>query len=179
MVVLNIRVCDVVYKKEEPSEEYIRFISSYHSVSGNGLHTIEYWSVDNVDNTETHSSESFKIDTQAPTVNITKPDIGIYWRDIKIWPLIEFSLLEWSTPFIIRDITIVASANDATSGIDRVEFYIDSVLKSTDTSIPYEWNWDETVFSTHAIEVKAYDAAGHWDTASKNVRIFNINLLGN
>ncbi len=64
------------------------------TASGDGSHTIEYWSVDNVDNTETHSSESFKIDTQAPTVNITKPDIGIYWRDMKIWPLIEFSLLE-------------------------------------------------------------------------------------
>ena len=149
------------------------------TVSGDGPHTIEYWSVDNVDNTETHSSESFKIDTQAPTVNITKPDVGIYWRDRKIWPLIEFSLLNWSTPFIIRDITIVASANDATSGIDRVEFYIDSVLESTDTTAPYEWNWDETVFFTHTIEVKAYDAAGHMDTASKNVRIFNINLFGN
>ena len=149
------------------------------TVSGNGLHSIEYWSVDNVENTETHSSDSFKIDTQSPTVNITKPDIGIYWRNIKIWPLIEFSLLEWSTPFIIRDITIVASANDATSGIDRVEFYIDSELKSTDTTAPYEWNWDETVFFTHSIEVKAYDAAGHMDTSSKNVRIFNINIFGN
>jgi hypothetical protein len=149
------------------------------TVSGNGQHTIEYWSVDNIDNTETHSSESFKIDTLAPTVDITKPDIGIYWRDRKIWPPFEFSLLEWSTPFIIRDITIVASANDATSGIDRVEFYIDSVLESTDTTVPYEWNWDKTVFFTHTIEVKAYDAAGHMDTASKNVRIFNINLFGN
>jgi hypothetical protein len=164
-------VKNTYYRLDEGSQN--TYTSSF-TVSEKGLHTIEYWSVDNVENTETPSSKSFKIDTDIPTVEITKPDGGIYWRDRKLWPIFEQTLLNWSASFIIRHITIKAAANDATSGIESVEFYIDGDLKSTESTTPYEWYWDETVFFKHTIEVKVYDEAGHSNSDSMEVKIFNI-----
>ena len=152
--------------------------TSPFTVSSDGIHMIEYWSIDNVENEESHHTESFKNDQETPTLEITKPDVGIYWRNTKIWPIFKLTLLNWSKSFIIRDITIMASVGDTTSGIERVEFLIDDELKSTDSLSPYEWNWDETVFFTHKIEVKVYDNAGHMASESMDVSIFNTNLLG-
>lgn len=146
-----------------------------------GNYTIEYWSEDNIGNIEAHHGPTpFKIDSVNPSVNITRPDGGIYWRDHKLWPLTKWTLFEWTKSLIIRDITIIAGAQDSTSGVDYVEFYIDSgsTPMSTDSNEPFEWNWDETVFFTHTITVKAYDKAGNMDSMSKDVKIFNINLFG-
>lgn len=152
--------------------------TSSFSVSGQGSHTVQYWSVDNVDNTETMKTETFKIDTVAPSIAITKPDFGIFWRDIKIWPILQFTLLNWTKPIILRHITITADASDSTSGLDRVEFYIDGEMKGVASSSPYSWLWDETVFFNHEIEVKAFDNAGNSNSESKAVWILNLNLLG-
>ncbi len=53
--------------------------------------------------------------------------------------------------------TITCSADP---GIEKVEFYIDSVLKYTDTSSPFSWDWDTTLYSdgSHTILVKGYDS---------------------
>ena len=148
------------------------------TVSSNGVHTIDYWSVDNVGNVEAFGTKSFKIDSEDPQVAITKPGPGIYWRDMKLWPILSFTLLPWTNTYIFRFITIEASANDNFSGVDRVEFYIQGVLKETDTTAPYGWLWHETAFFKQTIEVKAYDKAGNMNSDSKEVSIFNINLLG-
>ena len=58
-------------------------------------------------------------------------------------------------------------------GIDKVEFYIDKKLKSTDTTEPYAWTWDERAFGSHMIKVKAYDNVGNSNTARIRVLIFN------
>jgi hypothetical protein len=44
--------------------------------------------------------------------------------------------------------------------IDTVEFYIDGVLEYTDTTAPFEWSWDTTLYSNgpHTILVKGYCA---------------------
>ena len=66
---------------------------------------------------------------------------------------------------------------DTTSGMDSVEFYIDNNLTGADTTIPYEWLWDERAFFTHTIKVIASDKAGNTDTVFKDVRIFNLNIF--
>ncbi len=45
-----------------------------------------------------------------------------------------------------------------TSGVDTVEFYIDSVLKYTDNTAPYEYSWDTTQYAdgSHTITAKGY-----------------------
>jgi hypothetical protein len=63
--------------------------------------------------------------------------------------------------------TVSASASDNV-GVARVEFYIDSVLKNTDTTSPYSFAWDTTTYTdgSHSINSKAYDAAGNVGTSS-------------
>jgi hypothetical protein len=41
------------------------------AVTGNGTHTISFWSVDKAGNTEAAKTQSFKIDAQVPTLTIT------------------------------------------------------------------------------------------------------------
>jgi len=50
---------------------------------------------------------------------------------------------------------------DADPEIVKVEFYIDSSLKSTDTTSPFAWDWDTTGYSDsgHTILVKGYDSS--------------------
>jgi len=146
-----------------------------------GEHNIEYWSVDNAGNEESHKTAIYKIDTNPPTVQITRPEKGIYWRDIKLWPIFNFTLFTWLKTYIIRDITIEVDANDPSpgSGINKVEFFIDGTSKENITAPgPYVWNWDERAFLTKTIMVTAYDNAGHDASDSIEVVIFNLNLLG-
>jgi len=132
------------------------------SIDESGWHTIECWSVDILENTENHKDEQFKIDIDDPGVAITQPETGIYWHRKKIWPILESALLTWPKSFVIGDIEIIVNANDSTSGVTRVEFYIDDKLEVSDGSVPYSWKWTElNLFLSHTIKTVAYDAAGN------------------
>jgi hypothetical protein len=78
-------------------------------------------------------------DTQAPAVSITAP-------------------LNGAT--VVGTVAVNATASDNV-GVTKVEFYLDGVLKSTDTTSPYSWSWDTTASSngSHSLTAKAYDAA--------------------
>ncbi len=58
--------------------------------------------------------------------------------------------------------TVTASASDNV-GVTKVEFYLDGVLQSTDTTSPYSWSWATTgtANGSHTLSSKAYDAAGN------------------
>jgi hypothetical protein len=132
------------------------------SIDESGLHTVDYWSVDRLENAEDHKNEQFKIDVDNPEIGITQPELGIYWRGRKIWPILGLTLLTWSKSFVIRDIEIMANASDSTSGVNRVEFYIDDELEASDSSVPYSWKWTKlNLFSSHTIKTVAYDDAGN------------------
>jgi len=64
-------------------------------------------------------------------------------------------------------ITLSATASDNV-GVTKVEFYVDSVLKATDTTSPYSTTLDSTTLSnaSHSLVAKAYDAAGNVGTSS-------------
>jgi hypothetical protein len=64
----------------------------------------------------------------------------------------------------------------STSGcIDTVEFYIDSVLKYTDTTAPFEWSWDTTTYAdgNHTIEVMGYCLGVYKDNDIITVTVSN------
>ena len=61
---------------------------------------------------------------------------------------------------IIGSINITVNASSP-FGIQRVEFYIDNVLKSTDMATPYYWNWAEKKIFKHTISVIAYNNVGN------------------
>ena len=66
--------------------------------------------------------ESTSSTDNPPTVSITSPANGAT---------------------VSNTVTVSADATDD-NGINKVEFYLDSDLKSTDTSSPYSWSWDTT-----------------------------------
>jgi Zn-dependent metalloprotease len=59
-------------------------------------------------------------------------------------------------------ITFNATAADNV-GVTKVEFYVDGVLKGTDTTSPYSMTLDSTTLTNaaHSLVAKAYDAAGN------------------
>ena len=114
-------------------------------------------------------SKNFIIDNTNPTISIEKPKQGrVYIFDREIMPVIG------NKAVIIGKITITVDTSDETSGIEKVEFYIDGVYKASDGSPPYKWVWDESVFLGHTIKVISYDKAGN--KISKEVKVFVVNL---
>lgn len=98
------------------------------------------------------------LEDDLPTIKITNPKPGyLYFNFLDI---ITFKL-----PFIV---TLIIGKNDVetevTQGayaIDRVEFYIDDVLKFTDYNEPYKWVWNEqTPFFHYIIKAVVYDVHG-------------------
>jgi hypothetical protein len=92
-------------------------------------------------------------DTTPPTVDITKPEKAIYWKNKRILPFF--------VPLVIRSMDIEVDTSDLESGVNRVEFYIDDELLSNDTTPPYSWTWEERAFFRHTIGVIAYDNANN------------------
>jgi hypothetical protein len=101
------------------------------TISVNGLHQIEYWSVDNVGNEEAHKFTcEFQIDTgSAPSVSLTAPTPGLY--------LFGNQILSMSNVFIIGGFTAEATASDADSGVYKVEFQLDGTTFGEATSAPF------------------------------------------
>ncbi|MDP1832790.1 MAG: M4 family metallopeptidase [Geothrix sp.] len=64
-------------------------------------------------------------------------------------------------------ITFNATASDNV-GVTKVEFYVDGVLKGTDTTSPYSMTLNSTTLTnaTHSLTAKAYDAAGNATTST-------------
>jgi hypothetical protein len=64
-------------------------------------------------------------------------------------------------------ITLSANASDNV-GVSKVEFYVDSVLKGTDTTSPYSITLDSLTLSnaSHALTAKAFDGAGNSTTSA-------------
>ncbi len=80
-------------------------------------------------------------DTTAPTVSITSPSNGAT---------------------VSNTVSVTASASDNV-GVTTVEFRVDGNLKFTDSSAPYSFSWDTTLYSdgSHTVSATAYDAAGN------------------
>jgi len=155
---------ETYYKMNDGSwQQYTETIQ----ILSEGTHTLQYYSTDYLGNIETTKYETIKIDKTHPTINITKPRQGylyIFNREI-----IKIS----SITMIIGWINITVMATDTGNGINRVEFYIDDVLKETDTTYPYEWLMDEPMFFKHTLKTVAYDNAGN--TATDEIEFWIIN----
>ncbi len=63
--------------------------------------------------------------------------------------------------------------------VTRVELYIDGVLNSTDTTAPYSFTWDTSgvAAGTHALQARAYDAAGNIASATIDVNVAATNVV--
>ena len=71
----------------------------------------------------------------------------------------------YATPdsgWVVRGAISFSVSATSTLPITKVEFYIDNVLKSTDTTYPYSYFWNTRSFTTgnHTLKAIAYDSQG-------------------
>jgi hypothetical protein len=122
----------------------------------NGSHTLQAIAADAAGNSASTPLRSVAVfnDTTAPTVAMTAPAAG--------------ATLSGTT-------TVTATASDNVA-IVKVDFYIDGVLRGTDTSAPYAFAWDTTASGngSHTLRATATDAAGNSTSATNTVTVANI-----
>lgn len=107
---------------------------------GNRLLSARAW--DAAGNVGTSADVTVSVpDLAPPTVQLTQPSGG-------------------ST--VSGTVTLAATASDNV-GVSRVDFFVDSVLRGSDTTAPYGLSWDTTAAAngTHSLHARAYDAAGN------------------
>jgi len=112
--------------------------------SGTGTRTAYAWAKDAAGNVSNSLSRTVTItlpDTTAPTVAITSPSNGSVVKGTR---------------------TIYVSASDNV-GVGKVEFYVNGVLRLTDSTASYEYTWNTRTVAngTCTLMARAYDAAGN------------------
>ena len=115
-------------------------------VDDDGCHAIRFHSSDNVGNIETEKT------TPPFCIDMTKPTIFMTYDITEQHPLQNRYTL-----------TFFVDASDATSGLDRCEFYLNGLLQ---TSIigpgpMYQWTWNFTELPNVVIRAIVYDVAGN------------------
>lgn len=140
------------------------------TISAQGVNHLEYFAQDAAGNQEPLHRVEVRMDSVNPTLDITAPlKSYLYLLGRPLIPLQQDNFA-----VIIGDIQIHVQAEDATSGIQKVEFYTDETYQHTDTQAPYTWLWDEPALGPYTIEVKAYDRAGNTVQAEVPAMVFNL-----
>jgi len=145
-------------------------IISNTSATSHPLHNVSYnvkyyWKIiawDNHQNTNASSIWSFttKPDTIPPSVQITSPSRGYLY--INFGNIFIKKIRIFLTTIVIGRTEVAATVTDSQTGVNKVEFYIDDVLKATFTTEPYRWVWTEQGFLfPYQLKVIATDNAGN------------------
>jgi len=124
-------------------------------ITSEGTHTLEYYSVDNAGNSEpVEGPYSFKLDATAPEVTLTKIQVDLF------------------------TVKFYAQVDDAVSGPDYVQFFVDGTLQANDTTSPYEWTW--TGVGDYTLTATAYDKAGNSQSQSMSTpSVINTQMYTN
>jgi hypothetical protein len=115
--------------------------------------TVLVRSTDNTDILGNTTNGVYTIVNPAPTVSITDPV---------------------DNQVVSGNVNIAATASDD-QGVTKVEFRVDGVLKSSDTTAPYTYNWSTSAgdTGTHTISAKAVDTQNGETTDSISVYVDN------
>jgi hypothetical protein len=76
--------------------------------------------------------------------------------------------------FFEGEIVPISAEAEDNIGIHRVEFFIDGMIQSADSTQPYEYNWNTTGYGdggSHSIYVKAFDFA-----SNSNAQLISVNV---
>ena len=120
-----------MYKLDDYDEK--KYTGPFYVTEDGENHKIIYYSVDKVGNKEEDKGPFyFKIDKTSSTIKLT-------WDE--------------------ENSKIVADVDDETSGVAKVEFYLDDEYAGEDTTAPYEWECSGT--SCLVAQAIVYDNAGN------------------
>ena len=114
---------------------YVKYSEKF-TVSTDGIHNIPWYWIDKNGSRWDGLPIVFKIDKTPPINELSKQKLSK------------------------TEVKFTAAASDSASEIEKVEFYCDDVLKSTDTVGPsYEWTWTGT--ENQQVYAIAYNYAGY------------------
>jgi hypothetical protein len=137
-----------------------------------GTHTVEFWSVDNVGNEESHKTEILTADTTPPTVELTSPEenaIYIFGNKTKFPP--------FPKTLCIGKVPVAARASDVGSGVYGVLFNFSNGDSGFDDSSPYEYTFKSIHFGELTITATAIDRAGLKSSSDEmTVTVFSLGL---
>jgi len=114
------------------------------------------------------NSATITADNTDPEINIINPENGLYMFNKKFLPLAK--------TIIVGPITIELDVED-TSGVYKVEFYIDDQLETLVNEEPFDWYMNIKQRGKRNLEIIVYDQAGNKDIESTMITVFN--LFGN
>ena len=141
-------------------------------ITGEGPHTVEYWSVDNNGNEETHHTTSITIDTLPPVVEITSPEAG----KLYLFGSPLFNRILSDSTLCIGKVPVSATATDA-SGVLQVLFKYDGETH-WDNAAPYEDTYNEMHFGPLTISVSAIDTHGLTSTpVTMDIVVYSLGLF--
>jgi hypothetical protein len=136
---------------------WIEYNGNPFILSDDGLYNIDWYWVDELGENHTGLPITLKIDQTPPTIELSKQSgVG-------------------------NKVTFTADAEDSSSDIAKVEFYLDDVLQETITGDTFEWIWEGE--GEHWVYAIAYNNAGHFTESdplstprshSKNFNLINI-----
>jgi V8-like Glu-specific endopeptidase len=135
---------DGTYLGFDASEPYSKSFNS--TVLTNGTHAVKVRAYDNAGNASaviTHSVNVANSDAVPPTVSISAPASGAVVSGTSV--------------------ALSASASDAASGVQKVQFWVDGTYLGFDASAPYSKTFDSTALTNgaHTLKARAYDNAGN------------------
>ena len=122
-------------------------------VSGEGLHSVQFYSVDNAGNAESTESVSFNIDTTPPVVTISSPVNGAYYQTPSV-PGGVFSVVElnpytivqsgWFITEGVQTYTVTATDDAGNSGSASVSYTVDNTAPVVTISSPVNGAYYQT-----------------------------------
>jgi DNA-binding beta-propeller fold protein YncE len=85
---------------------------------------------------------------------------GVF-KEVSGSEVVAVSIAYLSSGSTVSGVVKIHAAAASPEGVERVEFYIDGELKTTDSTSAYTYSWDTTEYSdgSHTIKVKVYDKA--------------------
>lgn len=100
------------------------------------------------------------------TVDIIKPLRALYIANKRVIPLPK--------AIIIGKIDVEVDIDEYWFGIDRVEFYVNNKIRSTQMTEPYNWSWTPKGLITprQTLKVVAYDKEGN--SASDEIKVWRF-----
>jgi hypothetical protein len=138
-------VKEIKFRVDGGSVQTIPGFTGTHVLNDDGEDIeVEYWAIDNVGNEGTHHTLEVDIDQTVPDIDIAYEVTG------------GSALEGW-------DFVFTATATDALSGMDRVEFYLNDVLQDTVPGSGPTYQWTIKYYGGLLITIKGigYDVAGN------------------
>ncbi len=156
------------------NQGYQRFTKNIFlpSKTAEGRHTLSLYAVDRCGNQEPERTVDINIDVSDPILTLTKPvENSLYFLNVRLAGDLYKTV-------VIGPLIATVEASDTSSGVDRVEFYLNNDLIFVDTKAPYQCLVNQRcVGSLCVLKATVYDVAGKTTFDSIPISISSFGIL--